>query len=105
MLSLGSFPSVLLADARAALKQAHSLLEKGIDPSQQRKTDQAEGRPVLVPCRINPRAPSVRVRPLAQAVLPDMMDRPRPCRRRGRVWRALTAERALRIVDTPGRVD
>lgn len=41
MLSLGSFPAISLAQAREALKKAHALLEKGIDPSQQRKAHQA----------------------------------------------------------------
>src|SRR5579863_7400236 len=39
MLSLGSFPEVLLADARAKRDDAHKLLGNGIDPSDQKKQD------------------------------------------------------------------
>ncbi len=39
MLSLGSFPEVSLADARAKRDDAHKLLANGIDPSRQRKLD------------------------------------------------------------------
>jgi len=40
MLSLGSFPTLLLAGARGKRDAAHKLLADGIDPSQQRKLDQ-----------------------------------------------------------------
>src|ERR1700683_1757059 len=40
MLSLGSFPTLLLAGARGKRDAAHQLLADGIDPSQQRKLDQ-----------------------------------------------------------------
>ena len=39
MLSLGTFPDVSLADARAKRTEARRLVAKGIDPSQQKKLD------------------------------------------------------------------
>ena len=39
MLSLGTFPEVSIADARAKRDDARKLLAKGEDPSQQRKLD------------------------------------------------------------------
>jgi len=39
MLSLGSFPAVLLADARAKRDEAQKLLANGINPSDQKKQD------------------------------------------------------------------
>jgi len=39
MLSLGSFPEVSLADARAKRDEAHKLLADGINPSDQKKQD------------------------------------------------------------------
>jgi integrase len=39
MLALGTFPQVSLAKARARRDDAHTLIESGIDPSQQRKLD------------------------------------------------------------------
>jgi integrase len=40
MLSLGSFPTVMLAGARSRRDSARKLLSEGIDPSQQRKLDE-----------------------------------------------------------------
>lgn len=39
MLSFGSFPDVSLAEARRKCREAHDLLDEGIDPSQQRKLE------------------------------------------------------------------
>lgn len=44
LLSLGAYPAVSLADARAGRDQIKALLAKGIDPSAQRRLDQGAAR-------------------------------------------------------------
>ncbi|WP_166300381.1 tyrosine-type recombinase/integrase [Bradyrhizobium sp. 2S1] len=44
LLSLGAYPAVTLADARAGRDQVKALLAKGVDPSAQRKLDRGAAR-------------------------------------------------------------
>jgi hypothetical protein len=43
-LALGIYPSITLADARNGRNEAKKLLAKGIDPSAQRRLDEAKAR-------------------------------------------------------------